>query len=125
MEKLFLEPTDDCPAVDFDPISGTLRLAGRSIQEDASTFYDPLYEWIGSYKQSPAPKTVLELQLEYMNSLATRKIVGLIFELDDCYSNGVDAQVTWLCRENDDVMRERGEELKNIADLPFEICLFN
>ena len=46
MEKLFIAKTDDTPEIDFNPETKEMKMTGRSLPEDVTTFYQPVLDWL-------------------------------------------------------------------------------
>jgi len=42
-------------------------------------------------------------------------------ELEKVYESGKDVKVIWKYEVSDDVMKERGEEIESVVELPFEL----
>ncbi len=71
MEKLgniVILPTGKTPHVEFNHRTGQMVLEGRSIPENAESFYLPIQSWIREYLKSPCQSTNLHLKLEYLNA---------------------------------------------------------
>jgi hypothetical protein len=50
MERKFvLEPDDQMPGIDFDPLKGEFLLWGRSIPHNAELVFTPLMDWLEEY----------------------------------------------------------------------------
>ena len=69
MAVLNIESTEDTPKVIFDPANNNFELSGRSLPEDAPSFYGPMLEWLDEYYGgSPLPSTIFDFKLEYFNT---------------------------------------------------------
>lgn len=124
-ETLILKKTDVTPGVILNQENGTFSISGRSIMEDALEFYLPLIEWVKEYAKNPNPVTDFVLDIEYLNSASTRKLLNLVVELEKIYEKGNEIKVIWRYEESDDVMKERGEEMQSVVELPFELQATN
>jgi len=85
-KNIFQEPTDKTPQVDFNYITGELILAGRSIPENATEIYEPLYNWVNEYSKNARQTTNLRLNLEYFNTASSiwlAKIVKSLSRIED------------------------------------------
>ena len=120
-DTLILEETEDTPKIIFDKVNNNFEMSGRSLPEDASKFFDPIHEWIKEYVKSPNTSTEFHLKLDYFNSASARKIVEILFILEDIISTDNEIKVIWFYNEEDEVMEARGEEVKSVVDLPFEL----
>ena len=119
------EQSAKTPLINFDPASGNFELKGKSIPENSVLFYKPLFEWLDAYVQSPAPKTVLNIQLDYFNTSSSKCIVDLFKKLELISKNGKgEASINWMHDEQDDDMLEAGEDYKSIIKIPFNITSF-
>lgn len=114
--RLIIEGTDDTPTIVFDKSSGTLELSGRSLPENAAKFYGPLFDWVKEYVKAPAESTSLSIKLEYFNSSSAKKIIELLLLLKEVSVNAI-----WHYHEGDDMIKQRGLELRNLTDVPFEM----
>jgi hypothetical protein len=85
IKNIFLDSTDKTPQVDFNYLTGELILAGRSIPENATELYEPIYSWINNYIENARPTTNLRLNLEYFNTASSiwlAKIVKSLSRID-------------------------------------------
>lgn len=122
LEAFKLEPTKNSPAVELDKENNIFRIAGRSIVEDPNKFYMPIYNWIEEYVQSPNNETTFEFDLEYFNSSSARQVMKIIMLLEKIHESAQNKiKVLWLYEEGDDMSQERGEEIKAVSKLEFEI----
>src|SRR5689334_1776893 len=102
MNILFLEPTRDTPKIMLNKRDGIFELTGRSILEDASSFYDPVVEWLSDYAQQPNSATVFAFKLNYFNSSSSKMIYLLLNVLKEIKG----AQVEWCYHQGDDDILE-------------------
>ncbi len=112
------------PLISFDP-RGNFELKGKSIPENTVLFYKPLFEWIDNYIKNPAPKTILNIQLDYFNTSSSKSIVDLFKKMEQISKNGnSETAINWLYNIEDDDMLEAGEDYKSIIKIPFNIVSF-
>ena len=121
MEALKRDQTEDTPYISFDPDSNVFEISGRSLPEDASKFYDSVHEWLNKYVLNPNDSTELSMKLDYFNSASARKIVEILFILEKIQEVNKEVKVLWFYNEDDEVMEARGEEIKSVVELPFEL----
>lgn len=121
MKKLEFKSTEYTPNVSFDPQSGQFEISGRSLPEDAGEFYDPLQDWLDGYLSSPANQTEMVINFEYFNSSSARRITELLFSLESLHEAGKDVKVIWYYLKNDLLIKENGEEIQSVVELPFEV----
>lgn len=120
MRPIKLESTEDTPQVEYLDGVNVLRISGRSLPEDAWSFYEPVIEWASVYSPASAKSAlVIELFLEYFNSSSGRYILELLSTLEKKGAENV--KVIWRAEIDDELMVEKGEEFSSLVDLPFEI----
>ncbi|MBN2662243.1 MAG: DUF1987 domain-containing protein [Bacteroidales bacterium] len=109
------------PEVVLDKDKGIFIIKGKSIPEDSSEFYSPVFKWFEVYFENPNPETVFFLQLDYYNSSSARAIANLIKLFDDKFNLGVNVKVIWSYNPDDEAMKENGEDFSLLFSLPIEI----
>ena len=120
--SLHLKQSDDTPEVFYDQQNYCLKITGRSMPENAAKFCEPIFNWITQYMLNPQQRLDIVFDLEYFNSASARKIIEMLIAFENIADK---VKVVWLHKENDDLIRERGEELQAIIHLPFEIQATN
>jgi hypothetical protein len=120
MEVMKIAGTDDTPSVILDAASDLFEIAGRSLPEDVAAFYNPILEWMDQYNQNPKAKTVFNFKLIYFNTASSKMLLDILMKLEDLHKTGKDVVVKWHYPEDDEDMKEAGEEYADIVDVPFE-----
>jgi hypothetical protein len=115
MDILLLEATQDTPRIMLNKRDGIFQLAGRSILEDANSFYEPVVEWLHNYAQQPNRSTVFTFTLNYFNSSTSKVIYSMLNVLKDI--QGV--QVEWCYHKDDDDILEAGKEFEEEVEIKF------
>ncbi len=118
---LLIEATKITPEINFDNNTGIFKIIGRSLPEDVIKFYNPIKEWINIYVKNPVEKTELIFDLNYFNSSTARILVKIIVKFENISKIGKEVKVVWRYKKRDEVMEERGDEIKNVVFLPFEL----
>jgi len=122
MNNLLIESTKKTPEVYFST-DGRLKISGRSIPEDATKFYDQLYEWIFFYCQQPNEVTICDIELEYFNSGSSKALLHILRALVDISKKGKNLSINWYYEEGDDDIIERGEYYESILDIKFNFIV--
>ena len=120
MEVIKIMGTDDIPTVYLDAASNTFEISGRSLPEDVNAFYSPIVAWMDKYNQSPNPKTIFSFKLVYFNTASSKMLLDILMKLEDLLKAGKEVKVKWHYAEDDEDMKEAGEEYADIVDVPFE-----
>jgi len=124
IDSYVLEQSIKTPSINFDA-NGNFELKGKSIPENTVMFYKPLFEWLDKYLQNPAPKTSLNVQLDYFNTSSSKSIVDLFKKMELVSRNGKsEAIINWLYEQEDTDMLEVGEDYKSIIKIPFNLVSF-
>lgn len=120
MEILKIVGTAKTPTIELNP-SGVLVLEGRSIPEDSIEFYKPVVDWLTEYAKSPSDVTELQVRLEYFNTSSSKCILDIFKRLDAVMQGGGKVVVKWFYGEDDEDMREAGEDYQEIVKIPFQL----
>ena len=88
MEHLVIAKTDDTPEIDFNPGTKELKISGRSLPEDVTTFYAPVLEWLDELEESAIGELKFIVNLEYFNTASSKLILDILMKLEDIHSGG-------------------------------------
>jgi hypothetical protein len=113
MDKFYLEGTRKTPKISLDP-NGILRIEGRSIPEDARSFYNEVIDWVEEYLVSPPKATIIDIAFEYLNSGTSKSMLEILTLLKGLLQNGNILTINWYFEEGDDDIQERGEYFASI-----------
>ena len=98
---------------------GTIRFTGKSIPEDAYSFYIPIVDSINKYLENPEPKTTLSFNLEYINSSSKKIITNILKIFEQASENGFQMEVHWHYEADDESIFDLGQDLQSIVQIPF------
>ena len=124
IEQLLVESTPHTPFVSFDSQTGVMERKGRSIPEQADDFWLPVLNWFESYIQMPADQTVFKIDLEYFNISSSKRILFLLYKLNNLAKNPDCVRVEWYYREDDEDMFEVGNDYAYMVKVPFEFIMY-
>lgn len=119
MEPLKIEPFLQTPEIDFDSNTGDFKLTGKSYPADAIEFYEPVIKWVDEYVKSPATRTQLVCEIEYLNSASQKQIVELLMAFKPLQEQDKDFIIHWKYEEGDDDILSVGELIEHELELPF------
>lgn len=120
-QPLHIASTADKPEINLDPQQDVFEILGKSLPEDAKSFFDPVIEWFEEYANEPNELTVFNLKLNYFNSSSARKLVELLSVMEKIQEEGKEVKIVWYYKTYDAIMKERGEEMQLVLDVPFEL----
>lgn len=118
MEPLVIAPGAETPAIDFNASSGVFKFSGKSYPENVNDFYRSILEYIEEYKKAPASNTILEFDWLYYNTATSKMIIKILVLFK---SISTDLVVKWHCKTDNELMIEKGEEIKEVLEINMEI----
>lgn len=124
MEATILEitGTEDTPQISFNSDSNEFIISGRSLPEDVTTFYSPVFEWLENFSGWENTKTTFKFKLEYFNTASSKIILDILMRLEEMVNEGKDQIcVEWHYMDGDDDMQEAGEEYKELVEIDFKL----
>jgi hypothetical protein len=102
MNPIELKPTNTTPAIVLQ--DDKLLIKGRSIPLSEAKFYDPYIEWA---KDCRFNHLYVDINLEYMNSSSSKKLLFLLKTLDGNPAIR-DLTITWYFESGDDELKDQG-----------------
>jgi hypothetical protein len=111
------EITKRTPRIILEP--GRIFIMGRSIPDNPTEFYRPVYDWISKFVTDNTHKTRIDFGFEYINTSSTKWIFTILKELSEMKNLAEYATVTWYYEQGDDDMCELGFILRSYVDCPF------
>lgn len=119
MQEILISATDKTPSVSFTPI-GKLEISGKSIPDDAEKFFDPIMSWLENYVENAAQTTTLTINLEYFNISSSKRILFMLYKLNELFNRNQNVRVVWMFDDNDEDMYEVGQDYAFMVKIPFE-----
>ena len=122
MEHLVIAKTDDTPEIDFNPGTKELKISGRSLPEDVTTFYAPVLEWLDELEETTIGELKFIVNLEYFNTASSKLILDILMKFEDIHSGGSNSiEIIWNFDKRDTDMEEAAEEYSELVEVPFQI----
>ena len=121
MNNLRIEKTNETPLIDFGVKEQFFKIEGRSLPENAITFYNPILAWLNEFVSDHKSDIILEINLEYFNSASSKQIFNILLVLNEYYKKqGEGVKIKWLFDQDDELIEEEGREFEEMLDIPFE-----
>jgi hypothetical protein len=120
MNELILEKTNDTPFVHLNKKENKFSIGGRSLPENAITFYEPILNWLENYIVNPNQETIFEFNFEYFNSASSKQIFNIVFLLKKLHEDGKIIKIKWIYDLDDELIEEEGKEFEEMFNIPFE-----
>lgn len=120
MEKLEIKETAQTPFVSFNGQTGEMEIKGRSIPEEADQFWLPILSWFESFMLNPTDAIIVKLDLEYFNISSSKRILFLLYKLNELDTEGKEVKVEWHYKKSDVDMYEVGQDYAYMVKVPFD-----
>lgn len=117
------EATADTPLFLIDKNQHSISIKGISMPENSFDFFDPLEKKTLEAFENYKGELSLEVDLTYLNSMSSKQLLKLIKLLSSRHPT---IKVTWKHQAEDDLIRIKGEEIKEICpNVSIEIVSVN
>ena len=120
MDTLLIEPTAQTPKIDFNSDTGVMYIKGRSIPDIADDFWGQILDWFELYLTNPNEETIFKINFEYFNVSSSKKVLALLYKLNELTNQNKKVSVKWHYRDGDENMFEVGQDLAYMIHVPFE-----
>ena len=111
MKNLSIDKTERSPKVYFDYIKHEMEISGEAYPENNDEFYRPIFESFQTYLNEENDAAInFKFKMVYFNSSSARMLMKIFELLDDTASNGRQVNIEWYYLEDDDTMKEFGED---------------
>jgi hypothetical protein len=121
MSELLIKSTRTTPEVSFQPNTGVLSIEGRSSPENAPNFYLQITKSLEQLSEYDTPKLTANFMLEYFNTSSSRCFLDLFRQIERISKQSKEVEVNWYFEEDDDDIREQGEDFAEFVAIPFNI----
>jgi hypothetical protein len=128
MDILQINKTEFTPEVTFNQITNEFIFDGVSRPENVAEFYTPIIDWIANYESLLYKNHVLAgkkyevrviFKFSYINSASAKMLYQFLESVRRISMMGYSIAIDWHFENDDDQMREDGEELSEAIDIPF------
>ncbi|CAN5437545.1 hypothetical protein BH09BAC5_BH09BAC5_26310 [soil metagenome] len=125
MEKLHIHHTKVTPSILFDGDTGEFKITGRSIPADATVFFAPADKWAEKFASDfSGEKISIDIMLDHLNTGSVRSILTILARFIRMKTKGIEVIINWHYEEEDEDIRDKGEEMSMILDQPFAYYTF-
>ena len=118
--ELNINGTEDSPTISFNKTNGLFSITGRSLPEDAFNFYQPVFEYLNNYFNSPAAETIFTFGFEYFNTSSAKQIFKIVNILNE-QSKKNKISVIWRYDAGDNDMLGSGDRFSKLAGIPIKL----
>lgn len=124
MDILLIESTALTPRIEFNPNTGFMSIKGRSIPDVADDFWNQILNWFDLYLSNSLEVTTFNINFEYFNVASSKKVLALLYKLNELTGQNKEVVVDWYYRDGDDDMFEVGQDLAYMIHVPFNFKSF-
>lgn len=133
MNPLILQASNTTPQVEFKPSERKLTISGYSRPENVRDFYVPILNWLENFynelteKKSKSENTQpieFQFKLVYFNSSSAKFLYDIIIILNQIQNAGIPVTINWYYDKEDSELREAGEDLSELAQVPFNFITY-
>lgn len=121
LKDLKINNTSKTPEINFDLTSGVFLISGISVPENSMEFYGEIINWLKEYVKTPNDNAKVVFKLTYVNTSSLQFIYDALIILNDAHNNPTKLSVDWYYLNDDDDMREMGEDFRDAVELPFTL----
>jgi len=127
MENLIIKASEITPSIEFDINNKIFVISGESRPENVKDFFEPILLWINNYFSNVKNNDLhkFTIKLEYFNSSSAKFLLTLLKTIGQYYINGLNIEISWYYEKDDDDMKEAGEQMSEMAKIPFKFIETN
>ena len=118
MVPYIVQAQEDTPEIILDSENNIFLFSGRSIPENAVTFYKPIIEWINHYSIKPNKITEIVFNFEYFNTASAKQIAKLMVIFEKLSAKHK-VLIKWKYQKDDIEMKNDGMRYKQLTDIDF------
>ena len=120
MTPLLIQRENDTPEIVLDSERGIFTITGRSIPENAVSFYKPVLDWLQDYSKKPLEHTDIHFRYDYFNTASAKQIAKIMLATERL-SKQNKVTVKWHYASGDTDMRTDGMRYKELTDIDIEL----
>jgi len=117
---ILIPKTKTAPEVCFDDVCNKLIIQGSSYDEDPIEAYRPVFEWLDNYLVNVSDTLTCEFYFDLLNSSSHKVIYDFLFKLQDYFRQCKVIKIIWRYDDYDEDTEEKGAELSELLEMPFE-----
>jgi len=121
MNNLIIERSVETPEINFNSQTGVLKVSGRAYSGDITQYYKRMSAWLEEYLKEPQQTTVIELQLDYYNSVFIKLLFYFFERSKDVLQSNKKLVIKWFHQKDDEESIEDALRISKIISFPIEI----
>ncbi len=120
MDALIIEKTKETPEINFNPVTGVLKITGRAYSNDIYQLFKPLNEWLNIYLAKPKDTTTIELKIEYCNSIFNKLLIIFFENCKSVIQKNKKLVIIWHYERGDKESVDEANHISKLIGYPIE-----
>lgn len=116
-----IKATSETPFVALEMANRTLLIKGTSHPENPSEFYDKVDKLLAFYLAEGRKSLTVNLSLDYFNTSSARYLYLLMSQLKEYQEDGMDLNVNWYYKIDDEDMLLSGKNFSSYTQLELKL----
>lgn len=116
-----IKATSETPFVALEMANRTLLIKGTSHPENPKDFYDKVDKLLAFYLADGRKLLTVNLSLEYFNTSSARYLYLLMTQLKEYQEDGMDINVNWYYKIDDEDMLLSGKNFSSYTQLELKL----
>lgn len=116
-----IKATSETPFVALEMANRTLLIKGTSHPENPSEFYDKVDKLLAFYMAEGRKSLTVNLSLDYFNTGSARYLYLLMAQLKEYQEDGMDVNVNWYYKIEDEDMLLSGKNFSSYTQLELKL----
>lgn len=125
MKAIKYTETEDTPEVTLDRARNRFEFYGKSLPEDAESFYQPILHWFDEYIKEPNKDTTILFKMDYFNTISSKMILKILHKLEAIHKKRKNILVHWYYHEMDEDMMDAGQAFSEMVNVPFKLSSYS
>ena len=120
MDALIIEKTKETPEINFNPVTGVLKISGRAYSNDIYQLFKPLNDWLNIYLAKPKNTTTIELKIEYCNSIFNKLLIIFFENCKSVIQKDKQLIIIWRYERGDKESVDEANHISKLIGYPIE-----
>lgn len=118
-----IDGTKDTPLMEVSEVGDqtNILISGVSMPENPLKFYEDMVNRMENYLDQPSSKTIVEMNLSYINSGSLKQLFNILFILEEIQEDNGGVELTWKYKTSDSLMKDKGEDIKEMIEIPVNL----
>ena len=120
MTPFLVQKESDTPEIVLDAERGLFSFIGRSIPENAVSFYKPVLDWFKDYSKNAEKYTEIHFKFDYFNTASAKQLAKIMLAIEHLGKKNK-VVVKWHYQTGDTDMRTDGMRYKELTEINIDL----